>query len=38
MLHISTLLYGGPGVGKTALATSSFWDYKKREPIEGEEW
>ena len=35
MLHISTLLYGGPGVGKTALATSSFWDYKKREPIEG---
>ena len=35
MLHISTLLYGGPGVGKTALATSAFWDYKKREPIEG---
>ena len=34
-MHISTLLYGGPGVGKTALATSSFWDYKKREPIEG---
>ena len=35
ILHISTLLYGGPGVGKTALATSSFWDFKKREPIEG---
>ena len=35
MLHISTLLYGGPGVGKTALATSSFWDFKKREPIPG---
>ena len=34
-MHISTLLYGGPGVGKTALAVSSFWDFLKREPIEG---
>ena len=34
-MHISTLLYGGPGVGKTALATSSFWDFRKREPVEG---
>lgn len=34
-MHISTLLYGGPGVGKTALATSAFWDFKKREPVAG---
>ena len=34
-MHISTLLYGGPGVGKTALATSAFWDFTKREPISG---
>ena len=34
-MHISTLLYGGPGVGKTALATSAFWDFRTREPVEG---
>ena len=32
---ISTLLYGGPGVVKTALASSSFWDFRTREPVEG---
>ena len=26
---ISTLLYGGPGVGKTATAVSSFYDWKR---------
>jgi hypothetical protein len=31
--NASTLLYGGPGVGKSALAVSSFWDWRKREPI-----
>ncbi len=35
MLHISTLLYGGPGVGKTSLGVSAFWDYMKREPVPG---
>ena len=35
MLHISTLLYGGPGVGKTSLGVSSFWDFMKREPVPG---
>ncbi len=34
-MHISTLLYGGPGVGKTSLGVSSFWDYMKREPVPG---
>ena len=34
-MHISTLLYGGPGVGKTSLAVSSFWDFMKREPVPG---
>ena len=34
-MHISSLLYGGPGVGKTSLAVSSFWDYMKREPVPG---
>ena len=29
----SVLLYGGPGVGKTFLACSSFYDYDKEEPI-----
>ena len=29
----STLLYGGPGSGKTALAVSSFWDWRKQEQI-----
>ena len=31
--NASTLLYGGPGAGKTALAVSSFWDWRKRESI-----
>jgi AAA domain len=31
--NASTLLYGGPGSGKTALAVSSFWDWRKREPV-----
>ena len=26
----STLLYGGPGVGKTAPALSSFYDWKNK--------
>ena len=34
-MYISTLLYGGPGVGKTSLGVSSFWDYQKREPVAG---
>lgn len=34
---VSTLLYGGPGVGKTALAISSFWDFLKEEPVPGRE-
>ena len=29
----SVLLYGGPGAGKTYLACSSFYDYKKKEVI-----
>lgn len=29
----STLLYGGPGAGKTSLAVSSFWDWQKQEKI-----
>ena len=31
--NASTLLYGGPGAGKTALAVSSFWDWRRRKPI-----
>lgn len=31
--NTSTLLYGGPGVGKTALAVSSFWDWKNKKQI-----
>lgn len=27
--NASTLLYGGPGSGKSALAVSSFWDWRK---------
>lgn len=29
----STLLYGGPGGGKTALAVSSFWDWLRHELV-----
>ena len=31
--NASTLLYGGPGTGKTALAVSSFWDWRKHKRI-----
>ena len=31
--NASTLLYGGPGAGKTALAVSSFWDWRRRKSI-----
>ena len=33
MTNISMLLYGGPGVGKTALAVSAFWDWKRKKQI-----
>ncbi len=35
MTPISTLLYGGPGSGKTGTALSSFWDFTRREFVEG---
>lgn len=31
----SYLFYGSFGAGKTCLAVSSFWDFKKEEPVEG---
>ena len=31
--NASTLLYGGPGGGKTALAVSSFWDWRAKKLI-----
>jgi len=31
----SALFYGAYGSGKTTLITSPFWDFKKREPVEG---
>lgn len=30
---MSALLYGGPGAGKTALAVSAFWDWRKKEKV-----
>jgi hypothetical protein len=30
---VATLLYGGPGTGKTATAVGSFWDWKKKEMV-----
>lgn len=32
-MNISQLVYGFAGAGKTAYATSSFWDWEKREQI-----
>jgi hypothetical protein len=31
--NASTLLYGGPGAGKSALAVSSFWDWRNRTQV-----
>ena len=33
---VSVLSYGPPGAGKSAFGVSSFWDYQKRELVEGE--
>lgn len=30
---ISILVYGGPGVGKTALVTSAFWDWRNQKKL-----
>lgn len=35
-MYRSILSYGGPGTGKTALGVSSFWDFLKKEPVEGQ--
>lgn len=34
----STLLYGGPGAGKSALAVSAFWNWRKREQVANGKW
>lgn len=36
MLYRSVLSYGGPGSGKTSFGISSFWDFQKKEPVEGQ--
>ena len=32
-LYTSTLVYGGPGVGKTTYAVSAFWDWVNRQLV-----
>ena len=32
-MNLSSLLYGGPGSGKTTFAVSSFWDWKNQRPV-----
>ena len=35
MKSVSMLFYGAAGSGKTGTALTSFWDFLKREPVEG---